>query len=248
MNLDQFQEYDVVIVDEGQDLLSEPYFDVFEALLKHGLEKGTWKIFYDPVQNVYSGLHTNSLNELVNKGHPAKFTLSENCRNTEKIAIATHLISGIEVPKSRKVAGIEVGTSYYNDETHLRKSVSNSINRLLGGGLKPWQITILGPNRLKNSNLRRGLMNVPFDLLEDPSASFPGGTSIRYSTIRSFKGLESDAILLIDIEDLESAEAAFDLYVGGTRANTYLDFYVVKDAEHMYMERAFRFGQTLSNN
>ena len=246
MNLNQLQNYDVLIVDEGQDLLSESYLEVFDALLKNGLEQGDWKFFYDPTQNIYGGINPNSL-KLLNDGHPAKFTLTENCRNTEKIAVATHLISGIEIPKTKKTSGIEVGTDYYNDGSQLRKAVSNSVNRLLSGGIKPWEITILGPKRLENSNLKHGLLNVPYQLSVDSLASVPGSSAIRYSTIKAFKGLESDAVILIDIDDLESAEASFNLYVAGTRACAYLDIFMAKEAEPMYNQKSFDYGQMLLN-
>jgi Superfamily I DNA and RNA helicases len=236
MNLNQLQNYDVLIIDEGQDLLTESYLEVFEALLKDGLKKGEWKVFYDPVQNIYGGINPNSWKQL-SEAHPAKFTLSENCRNTQNIAVATHMISGIEVPKTRKNSDIEVKESYYNDEAQLCKSVSNTVNRLLSEGVKPWEITILGPKRLENSSLKNGLKNVPYPVTTNFAASFPDSRCIRYSTIKAFKGLEADAVILIDVEDLESAEANFDLYVAGTRACAYLEIFLSKKVEEQYQKK-----------
>ena len=243
MNLNELQNYDVLIVDEGQDLLAEPYLEVFEALLKNGIVQGDWKLFYDPVQNIYSGINPESL-KLLEEGHPAKFTLTENCRNTEKIAVATHLISGIEIPKTKKTSGIDVGTDYFNDGNHLRKLVSNALNRILSAGVKPWEITILGPKRLENSNLKHGLLNVPYNLTDNSSASMPDSHSIRYSTIKAFKGLESDAIFLVDVDDLDSAEASFNLYVARTRACAYLEIFMAKEVEQHYGKKSFEFGRS----
>ena len=247
MNLSELQNYDVLIVDEGQDLLSEPYLEVFEALLKNGLEKGNWKFFYDPTQNIYGGINPAGM-KLLDEGHPAKFTLTENCRNTEKIAVATHLISGIEIPKTKKTSGIEVKSDYFNDEAQLRKSVSNSVNRLLSGGMKPWEIIVLGPKRLENSNLKHGLLNVPFKLTADSSTFVHGSNAIRYSTIKAFKGLESDAVILIDIDDLDSAESSFNLYVAGTRACAYLEIFMAREVEPQYNRKSFEFVQIFMNN
>ena len=242
MNLNQLETYDVLIIDEGQDLLSESYLYVFEALLKNGLQQGEWKLFYDPLQDIFRTVNPEGL-KLLNEAHPAKFTLSENCRNTQKIAVATHIISGIEVPKTRKSSDIDVKESYYNDESHLCKMVSNSLNRLLSEGVKPWEITLLGPKRLENSSLKNGLKGAPYSLSVDSAASMPDSKFIRYSTIKSFKGLESDAIILIDIDNLESAEAALDLYVAGTRASAFLEIFMSKVVEEQYGRKISEFVQ-----
>lgn len=246
MNLNEVQNYDVLVIDEGQDLLAEPYLELFEALLKNGLAHGQWKLFYDPTQNIYGGIHPNGLT-LLEKGHPAKFTLTENCRNTQKIAVATHIISGITILKTKKTSDIDVKMEFFNDQNHLRKLVSNSVNRLLSAGVKPRDITILGPKRLENSNLKNGLQNVPYALTNDFSAILPGSEAIRYSTIKAFKGLESDAVFLVDIEDLESARSLFDLYVAGTRACAYLEIYMDKQIESVYDRKTFEYGRMFTS-
>ena len=45
--------YDLLVMDEGQDIIKPAYLYSLDALLKNGLEKGKWAIFYDEKQNIY---------------------------------------------------------------------------------------------------------------------------------------------------------------------------------------------------
>ena len=96
--------------------------------------------------------------------------------------------------------------------------------------------------------MKYGLLNVPYELTNDSSASVPGSNTIRYSTIKAFKGLESDVVILVDIDDLESPEASFNLYVAGTRACAYLDIFMAKEVESAYNQKSFDYGQIILNN
>ena len=45
--------WDVLVVDEAQDLLTPEHLDVFDLMLKDGLSRGCWHLFLDPQQNIY---------------------------------------------------------------------------------------------------------------------------------------------------------------------------------------------------
>lgn len=47
-------QYDLLIMDEGQDILRLLYLYSLDVLLKNGLEKGDWTIFNDEKQNIYN--------------------------------------------------------------------------------------------------------------------------------------------------------------------------------------------------
>ena len=44
------EQLDVLVLDEAQDLLTSPYLDVLDLLLKVGVGKGRWCIFLDAEQ------------------------------------------------------------------------------------------------------------------------------------------------------------------------------------------------------
>ena len=47
-------QYDLLVMDEGQDILAPNYLRALECLLSGGFEKGHWAVFYDEKQNIYN--------------------------------------------------------------------------------------------------------------------------------------------------------------------------------------------------
>jgi len=99
----------------------------------------------------------------------------------------------------------------------LRKVVS----RLLQDDrLRLDQLTILTPKSQSRSSLREGQKLGNVTLTWSPQAS-PG--SLRVSSIHSYKGLESDVVLLTETDALGTSERAHRLcYVGLSRAKHHL--------------------------
>ena len=48
--------YDLVIIDEGQDLLTDTYLECVDRIVRDGLGNGTWAIYYDPNQNIFNSM------------------------------------------------------------------------------------------------------------------------------------------------------------------------------------------------
>ena len=76
--------YDLLIMDEGQDLIRENYLLCLDQMLKGGLEAGRWMIFYDPAQNIYNDEFNSGL-EILEGYNPTVLKLDVNCRNTKEI-------------------------------------------------------------------------------------------------------------------------------------------------------------------
>ena len=77
-------EYDYVVIDEGQDLLLAETIDVINILLVGGLGKGKWSIFLDPNQNIFNNSeeYDFAMEYLKDISNPVIYTLNYNCRNT----------------------------------------------------------------------------------------------------------------------------------------------------------------------
>ena len=92
LEMDDLGTYDVLIVDEAQDLLLADYVDVFDALLDGGWGKGRWRVFLDPHQDLFGAKSTRGADRLQ---HPATtvFRLTVNCRNTRPIATTSALLA-----------------------------------------------------------------------------------------------------------------------------------------------------------
>ena len=77
-------QYNVLIVDEGQDLFDFDDIDILDEVLEGGLAEGEWYIFHDV--NNQSGLFVETkaeILELLESYTPAKIPLTTNCRNSE---------------------------------------------------------------------------------------------------------------------------------------------------------------------
>lgn len=240
-------EFDALILDEGQDLLREAYVDVFDGLLKGGIKAGLWRVFYDPNQDIYKGQQPKAIRALDN-ALPAQFKLFTNCRNTQPIALETSLLAGTACDETLVVGGPPVRKQWYSTPAQQARQVSNHINSLLSDGIRPEEIVILSRRRLQNSALALGLRTVGLPLVDiSQSMTKPTERCLRFSTVAAFKGLESEAVVLADIDDLSSDMARELLYVGTSRARLLLALFFSESVRKNYELCAFKFGERLAS-
>jgi len=214
--------FDVLIIDEAQDLLLDAYMDVFDVLLSGGLEDGRWRMFYDPNQDLFQSMAKPMVNRLREGPGFVSYRLTKNCRNTAHIATFVAQAGGLktdEVLLDRDTA--EVEKVFCRDNSDMRSQVSKHINDLVKKRVKHDQIVLLSPVTRQTSCLADGLEDGPEIIgLDDGPGS---GNSILYATIGSFKGLERSIVLLVDIWDLEDRR---NLYVGSSRARARLTVFL----------------------
>jgi hypothetical protein len=244
--LDRLESYEALVVDEGQDLLMSAYFDVLDALLKGGLKGGQWRVFFDPYQDLFRPVDSSAVARIL-QDQPAQFRLMVNCRNTLPIGIATSILSGVRCDETLIVDGPEVEQHWYSGPADQRRLVSRSVNRLLSVGIKPQEICILSKYRFSNSCLGQGPLDVDASVVDisDRSAA-PGSHELRFSTVGAFKGLESKVIVLADIDDLCRPDSLSSLYVGASRARTFLALFIDQRVRDEYSERAREYGEALA--
>jgi len=213
--------YDVVIVDEAQDILTVPAVDLLDGLLLGGLMDGQWRLFLDPAQDVFHGLDVAAMSKL-EAYRPTRFPLTVNCRNTAEIATQTAIMAERSLEESLPIGGPDVEYFEYQGEPDHRRRACAILRSWLDGGVPPSQIVVLGHRSIGFSVFPDGQVpGVGPDLVETTKVP-EGRQAIRYATISSFKGLEADAVLLLDIGPLPSAKRAVDIYVAMSRAKTLL--------------------------
>lgn len=215
--------FDVLVVDEGQDLIRPEYLDVLDALVRGGLAGGQWTFFCDfhrqalyqrePAEKLLAQLQQRA-------PHIARQRLKTNCRNTRPIGEETSLVSGFETPPFlfAEVAGRPVDYRFAGDTAQQRQQVEEIVTGLLGDGVPPNRITLLSPVQRENSCLAglTSLAGCPLRDLEGPPAG--RGRALGHTTIQAFKGLENTAIILHDITRLADDASRSVLYVGMSRA------------------------------
>jgi hypothetical protein len=207
------ERYDAVVVDEGQDFHAD-WWDAIEAINRDG-ERGSLYVFYDPAQNLYNddGVSIPSL------GQP--YPLTVNCRNTQEIARTCGVIlhRDIDTPD-----GAPTGDRTEVVATEDRTDLLNRLNAWLKqwlkkDGITARQVAILSPFTRSRSALS-AWSGPPGITITESIDDWEADRGVLYSTIRSFKGLEADIVVLVDIVEPDSIStfSRSDFYVACSRA------------------------------
>lgn len=235
--------FDVLVMDEAQDLLHPGVVEVLNAWLKGGLESGQWAIFGDfQRQAIFSKTTANELRSLVENStlKLAKGRLTTNCRNTRNIGEETALMSGFDAPpyKMGQIAGLPVDYRYYNSDEDQCACLAEVIDRMLLDGVSPNEIIVVSSKRLENSCVSSVCGTTGFRLV-GINEGIKGKTAkplIRFSTIQAFKGMESTVIVLCDVENVSDGEPQSLLYVAMSRARSQLTVLLHKRVKPYYNE------------
>ncbi len=221
------EKFDSVIVDEGQDLFQLDYLDSIDEVIKGGLVNGKWCWFYD--LNNQSGLFdTPDLEALafLKSFQPAMIPLNTNCRNTkvilDKVKSSLNADMGVQgAGAGPDVEEIVVRTIEESAE-FLQKALVNIINR---GGLHFEDVVILSMLDFENSsiNMLPSKWRSRIRKLDEYSMRDFPSEGIGFANIRDFKGLESDAIIVIDLPPPNNKEKTHPYhYVAMSRARSLL--------------------------
>ena len=183
--------YDAIIVDEAQDFNNE-YWVTIQKMLK---PDSLFYVFYDPDQNVYN-LGPNPTIPI--EAEP--ITLFENCRNTKSIYryikpfAQSQMIVFPNMPE-----GTPVVEALCCDNTTQRNKLKEILTELIcEKGLPEDKIIILGGHRMKNTCIGNDPCIGDFTLSENGVDC--GKSIVSYMTYMRFKGCESDAVILLDVD------------------------------------------------
>jgi len=216
--------YDMLIVDEAQDLITEEYLDVLDLLLIGGLAGGKWAFFGDfERQAIYLSKigegASRALESLaVRAPNHVNCTLRINCRNAEPIAETLTITSGL-TPGYKRVLhdyeGSDVDPLFYSfavDQPTLLKKAINSLT----GTFNAHEIVVLSMRGDNASCAGSVTENSLYKLA--PIRKIRDVHTIPFTSIHAFKGLEAAAVIITDIESLDDERSRALLYVGMSRA------------------------------
>lgn len=219
--------YAAMIIDEGQDLFNWEDLETLEAYLDGGLDSGTWCIFYDinNQSNLFGGIDVDVM-DLLEKAHPAKVSLKRNVRNTKTILDKIKQKLGADMGIDSVGAGPEVHEFYANCEKETVSILSSEIDRVITkGGLTASQVTILSPHPWTRSvvALLPDTLVKSIAVLDEYSARHFPPNQLSFSEISAFKGLENEAVIVVDLpEPCPGATDQVLHYVGMSRARAVL--------------------------
>jgi superfamily I DNA/RNA helicase len=205
--------FDAVVVDEGQDFLPAWWIPLIAINARD--DKGPLFIFYDPAQNLF-GAEAGSLPTL---GSP--FRLPTNCRNTRTIARTCGEIIGQGIPtRADAPEGQAVRYLVAGSRDEQKAAVGKVLDEWIRvGGLRPSRVVILCPFRQERSSLAGVSVVNKFPLTSDLE-EWKRGDAVLFSTVRAFKGLEADAIVIMDVPADVTPDSfpTADWYVACSRA------------------------------
>ena len=232
--------FDQIIVDEAQDLLSDNYLMVFDLILKRGLRHGRFSFFGDfQNQAIYRHAFIDEKDAMKKLDEYCSFSqrrLIKNCRNTPEICKQIGYITGCWYKKQMKdPSGIEVKffSDWGDDEQTEASRIKETIYSLTEQGIRRSGIVILSPYKRENSCAR---------LLSDVVDYGTGNAKkVNFATIHSFKGLESEAVILCDMDSYnDDLNRLSLLYVGLSRARTILIVFETQKAMKQRVELMFK--------
>ena len=150
--------FDVLVMDEAQDLISPRKLPLLDLTIRGGLGVGRWSMFGDftrqSLYNRNSGEgNRDPVADLQAYGSQGpdgarqgglqfvKARLMRNCRNTRSIAVHTAMVAGFETPPFKPGAeiGIDVGYRYWGPSRQWQELLTETIEDLVKKDeVPPW--------------------------------------------------------------------------------------------------------------
>lgn len=243
------REYDILVLDEGQDLLSDDLLLFFSARLKHGLEGSRWFLFFDPNQTMHDQNVQSGLDTLQSFQTAVPYLLDSNCRNTSKIIALTQELTGINTYSGFAVDGGDCITHWFTEGKEI-STLQALLSDYYNQGVALGDIAILYPSQIGNplcdhkcvsvsndngSHIRiykdRRPNNIVgacvdlefFEIAKNPECYEPS-KHILVASIEDFKGLERNVVIVTGLGRCPTElYLERNAYVGTTRARTNLD-------------------------
>ena len=218
--------FDVLVLDEAQDLGDRHTLDFLNLAVHGGLAGGRWAIFGDFTRQALYGDTVDAVEVLSHYSeHFVRAKLTLNCRNSRRIAEETTILAGFERPPFRlgEETGLPVEHRYWKQSSDLVESLTHVLESLVKEKMPVDSIMLLSPRRLENSSLA-GIDRIAGFPLMDGSRGMTSARSdvVRFSTIHSFKGLESQVVIIVDIDAVDGEQSQSLLYVAMSRARSLL--------------------------
>ena len=235
------ERYEVLVVDEAQDLIRPGILDCLSAWLNGGLADGRWAIFGDFQRQAIFGKRSSAEMKTLLRQRVPRFAtgrLRQNCRNTRSIGEETALLSGFDSLPYRvgQIDGLPVDYRYYDSPVNQRAALTEVLRRLLADGVKPSDIVVLSRYRLANSGVAGTEGGADFKLVEVGEQERSRIPVVRFATIQAFKGMESPVIVLCDVFEISGIEPQALLYVAMSRARSQLTVLVDEKARPLIRE------------
>jgi hypothetical protein len=242
IDLDRAGEYDVVVVDEAQDLLLEGALDVLDLLLADGLEGGRWRVFLDHKQNVFSAVDREQLDRIT-RHTTSQYQLFENCRNTPEVNTTTSILSAVDPDETVAQSGPDVEMRFVLDRNEDVIGAAAVVRSWLQRSILAEDITVVAVDEQVAERVRR-------DWPEGAAGLVTLGEGRRgamcLTTAADFKGLEAMAVVVVGARELHERETLRRMYVACSRARVLLGVVLDESARDDFNTRSVEFARRQS--
>ncbi len=220
------EKFDAIIVDEGQDF-GFTRIVALKELLRTG---GNWLFFADWQQDIYKSGNSSEL------GADVTFRLYHNCRNTELTNTATNKYCRQSV---KPMLGVPIGVTPKVEKCLIIENLAARTWLLVNEFSPQGGSVILSPFRLENSFMSSARKGYGMEITEEIDKIGKAGF-VFFSTIKAFKGLEAENVILIhaDIPNRIPAFKDEDLYVACSRATGRLAILTSTEEAHSWFSQA----------
>lgn len=231
--------YDVLVLDEAQDLLMSGALDVLDVLLNGGLEAGVWRVFLDHRQNVFEAVDLVQLDR-IREAAGTRYELVENCRNTPQIAETTAMLSAVDPDEMLAGDGPDVETRFVLDRREEVSAAASVVSSWLRRGVQPDDVVVVG---LDEPTTERMLSEWPSHAQTLVPFPAPQPGAVRALDAQSFKGLEASAVVVVGLREIQSTETLRRIYVGCSRARVLLAVILDESSRDDFNLRAVEYAR-----
>ncbi|WKK12694.1 NERD domain-containing protein [Rhodococcus ruber] len=194
--------YDVIFVDEAQDIMNAAGMDALDSMVHGGLTAGRWRMFLDQNNQAHvDGEFDSEVYELM-KHDAVQFNLDRNVRNTKAIVHVVQEYLGADVGDPGIVHGDRVEWRWSNEEIAGVDEGVAVARDLVANGARREDIWII-------------------DVSGDAEPRRIGGGFL-VTTPRFAKGLEAEHVIVCNLPDEYDERGLAAFYVAVTRARVTL--------------------------
>lgn len=213
--LEENRTWDVVFVDEAQDLMTAADMDRFDAITEGGRARGRWRMFLDPNNQAHvDGSYDSDVHALVSE-ESVPVDLSLNVRNTRAIVHVVQTYLGADVGDPGIVHGERVTWHEVLGHPNL-KEAEEVAERLVADGARREEVRIVRASS------------------EEEPRRTAGGFLV--TSPRSIKGLEADHVIVCDLPTVFDAGGTAAFYVAVTRPRVSLHLVASADDKRRLQE------------
>ena len=223
------KQYDVVIIDEAQDILTDDFYEALNLFIKGGWKNGSWYIFLDSkIQaEVYDRLDQSTLHKIQSQCE-LKLPLMVNYRNSQEVVKVAAKAVGIEKPECK--SQIEGEVIIFTNLKDINKDAQKNKNFLEDRVIEVLESGVINPVLLSYKSNDKFLLSINAEYLKNKNkkhyyflpygqAEDQKGTPIFFSELSAFKGMEAfDIIIHWPLKYWDSGYRPDLIYTGFSRA------------------------------